>query len=37
MLPLLMFPVRCHDCIKRTYRNLFLILWDRPERREGSG
>jgi hypothetical protein len=37
MLPLLMVPVRCHDCIKRTYRNLFLILWAQAEKREGRG
>jgi hypothetical protein len=35
MIPLLMVPVRCHDCIKRAYRNLFLLLWARAEKREG--
>ena len=31
---LLQLPMRCHDCIKRDHRNLFLVLRARSEERE---
>jgi len=34
MLLFLQFPVRCHDCIKRDHRNLFLVLRARSRDRE---
>ena len=34
MLPLLLLPMRCHDCIKRDYRNLFLVLRAHSKERE---
>jgi len=30
----LRLPMRCHDCIKRDYRNLFLVLRARSAERE---
>lgn len=37
MLPLLMFPMRCHSCTRRDYRSLLLILWSQSENRERQG
>lgn len=34
MLPFFMLPMRCHDCIKRDYRNLFSVLKARSAERE---
>lgn len=34
MLPLLCLPMRCHDCIKRDHRNMFVALRARSEERE---
>jgi len=34
MLPLLLLPMRCHDCIKRDHRNMFLVLQAHSKERE---
>jgi hypothetical protein len=34
MVPLLQLPMRCHDCIKRDYRSIFLVLRARSAERE---
>ena len=34
-LPFLRLPMRCHDCIRRDYRSLFLVLQARSAEREG--
>ena len=34
MLPLLLLPMRCHDCIKRDHRNMFLVLQARSKQRD---
>ncbi len=33
-LPFLRLPMRCHDCIKRDYRSIFLVLKLRSVERE---
>ena len=34
MLPFFQLPMRCHDCIKRDYRNIFTVLKARSAERE---
>ena len=34
MLPFFQLPMRCHDCIKRDYRNMFMVLKARSTERE---
>lgn len=34
MLPFFQLPMRCHDCIKRDYRNMFAVLKARSAERE---